>query len=205
VPPDFADFAEAPEPEAQVYSAIPVAPSFTGLTAVPYTKWYNVHERHSINEFKQEGVILLIIAVILSVHLWGTKANRSKAKLWISATAPVLQKEFSLVGFGKKPLTIEDAQGEGLARALVDNPEIQLLKETSLSEFKTYATGRTNVAFVDANIVLFKRYNPFIMLIDYAMGFVFDSIPVPTELMRVRIFLLYQLLRKFNFDKQLIR
>merc|ERR1711964_658049 len=103
---DFADFAGAPEPTPAAYSAASSPVSFMGASAaptgaaVPYTKWYNIHERHSLSDFKQEGVILAMIAVIVTVHMLGTSANRRKAKAWITAHATVLQKEFALVGFG---------------------------------------------------------------------------------------------------------
>jgi hypothetical protein len=191
---DFADFAEAADPSPPIFSAIPSSPEYTGPaatptgSAVPFTKWYNVHERHSIAEFGQEGVILLIIGVILSIHLWGTKTNRSKAKSWITAHAPALEKEFALVGFGKSAPSIADAEGQGLTRSLLDDANVELLKEKSLNEFKTYASGRANVAFLDANITLHKRYNPFGMLIDYALSFFFDSMPSPTEKLNAVIY-----------------
>jgi len=103
---DFADFAGAPEPEPAPLSPIPTKPSFTGVgslptgAAVPYTKWYNIHERYSLSDFKQEGVILGLILVIVIIHLIGTNTNRKKAKKWVAAHAPVLEKEFALVGFG---------------------------------------------------------------------------------------------------------
>merc|ERR1712000_208380 len=84
---DFADFAGAPEPTPAAYSAASSPVSFMGASAAPtgaavlYTKWYNIHERHSLSDFKQEGVILAMIAVIVTVHMLGTSANRRKAKL----------------------------------------------------------------------------------------------------------------------------
>lgn len=159
----------------------------TGASA-PYTKWYNIHERHSIGDFKQEGAIFLVILVILAVHLWGTKTNRAKAKAWAAAHTPALQKEFALVGFGTKALTIEDAEGQGLARSSLNNPDSQVLKEAALNEFKTYATGRSNVAFMDTRITLHKRYNPFMMAVDFVLSFFFDSMPNPTEKLEATIY-----------------
>jgi hypothetical protein len=189
---DFADFAEAPDQSPASFSAIPTTASYAGLTAlptggagVPYTKWYNVHERYSLSDFKQEGVILGFILVIVAIHLFGTTVNRKKAKSWINAHAPVLQKEFALVGFGgRKAPTAEDVESEGLAKALVNDtlelPE-DLLKEKSLQEFSTYATGRSNIAFLDSNLILLKRYSPLSMIFEYGLSLFFESMPAPVE------------------------
>lgn len=191
---DFADFAEAADPSPAFSSAIASAPSFTGLgafptgpNAVPFTKWYNVHERYSLSDFKQEGVILGLIVIIMTIHMFGTRLNRKKAKTWIAATAPVLQKEFALVGFGgRKSPTAEEVESEGLTKALAGStlelPE-ELMKEKSLHEFISYATGRQNVAFLDFSVSLFKRYSPLTTFFDFGASLFFDSIPAPVERM----------------------
>ena len=189
---DFADFAESPDPSPASFSAIPTTASYAGLTALPtsgptapYTKWYNVHERYSLSDFKQEGVILGFILVLVAIHLFGTSLNRKKAKSWINAYAPVLQKEFALVGFGgRKAPTADGVESEGLAKALVNDtlelPE-DLLKEKSLQEYSTYATGRTNIAFLDSNLTLLKRYSPISMVFEYGLSLFFESMSAPVE------------------------
>ena len=185
--PDFADFAGAPDPEPIPLTSTLSQPSFTGFSsfptgnAVPYTKWYNIHERYSLSDFKQEGVILVLISIIVIIHLIGTNSNRKRAKKWIAAHAPVLQKEFALVGFGgRKPTTAEDRESEGLANDTLELP-VDLLKEKSPQQFTTYATGRQNVAFLDVNLTLLKRYNPFSLIVEYGMSLFFESTPAPTE------------------------
>ncbi|RQM08514.1 hypothetical protein DH86_00000231 [Scytalidium sp. 3C] len=176
---NFADFADAPEP-----SPVDIAGDAAGTSAsaaaaaasptnspVPYTKWYNLHERYTLNDFQQEGIILVIIVFIVAVHLYGTGANRRKAKKLSTAITPVLQKEYASVGF-----SAQNTQG-------VDSQELakKLLKEKSPHQFTTYATGRQNVAFVDIHVNLVKRYNPFVVLMDHAMSLFFDSMPAPVE------------------------
>jgi hypothetical protein len=196
--PDFADFAGAPDPSPASFSAVSDTSGFTGfgsaptgVGAVPYTKWYNIHERHSLSDFKQEGVILVFIAIIVVVHLYGTSTNRKKAKAWISAHAAVLQKEFALVGFGGRGPTVDEVESEGLAKSLANDtlelPE-DLLKEKSPQEFATYATGRQNVAFLDANLTLLKRYNPLTLIAEWALSMFFDSIPAPFERMEAILY-----------------
>ncbi|KAG4432908.1 hypothetical protein IFR05_011601 [Cadophora sp. M221] len=181
---DFADFAGAPEPAPASFSAASSPVSFMGSgaaptgAAVPYTKWYNIHERHSLNEFKQEAVIIGLIAIIITVHMLGTGANRRKAKAWISAHASVLQKEFALVGFGgRKAPTADENENEATTLEL---PE-ELLKEKAPNEFSTYATGRQNVAFVDINLTLYKRYSPITMLFEFVFSLFFESLDAPGE------------------------
>lgn len=195
---DFADFAGVPDPSPASFSAVPSADSFSGAAAaptgrvVPYTKWYNIHERHSLSDFKQEGIILILIGVVLTIHLLGTRANRAKAKTWITAHAPALEKEFALVGFGgRKAPTADQVEGEGLLKSMADeslNRPVQLLKEKSLNEFTTYATGRQNIAFADINLILIKRYNPLSAIMETALSFFFESIPPTVEHMEAIIY-----------------
>lgn len=187
---DFADFAGAADPSPASYtsataSKVGLFAAPTSAGGVPYTKWYNVHERYSLSDFRQEGVILAFLMLIIAVHLYGTRTNRNKAKAWITAHAPILQREFAVVGFGgpRKP-TVDEIQSEGLAKTLaggqLENPE-KLLKEESPQKFSTYATGRQNVAFVDVSITLIKRYSPMSMIVEYGFSLFFDSFPVPSE------------------------
>jgi hypothetical protein len=175
--PDFADFAEAPDPSPASFSAASSAAGFggavpTSASTVPWTKWYNVHERHSLSDFKQEGIILGFLVTIIIVHLLGTGSNRKKAKSWISAHSPLLKKEFALVGFGG-PQTPSEQDSLVL-------PE-SLLKEKSPQEFTTYASGRQNVAFLDVNLTLHKRYSPITMVAEFVMSLFFESMPTPAE------------------------
>ncbi|PMD40860.1 DUF1682-domain-containing protein [Hyaloscypha variabilis F] len=195
---DFADFAGAPDPEPVALTSTASQPSFTGLAsfptgrAVPYTKWYNIHERYSLSDFKQEGVILSLIVVIVIIHLFGTNTNRKKAKKWVAAHAPVLQKEFALVGFGgRKAPTADQVESEGLAKSLANDTlelPVDLLKEKSPQEFTTYATGRQNVAFLDVNLNLLKRYSPLSMIAEYGMSLFFESMPAPVEQMEAILY-----------------
>ncbi|KAH7162537.1 hypothetical protein B0J13DRAFT_13096 [Dactylonectria estremocensis] len=167
---DFADFAEAPSPipvpepaDATITAASPA------VTAVPYTKWYNVHERHSLSEFRAEGIILAIASVIFFFHIIGARSNRSKAKSWIRANASALKSEFALVGFG------------GVATMDNDVKPDTLIKEKSLFEFASYATGRQNTAFVDIKLSLIKRFNPIVGVFETALGYFVESFPIPAD------------------------
>jgi hypothetical protein len=146
---------------------------------VPYTKWYRVWERTSLKDFTQEGFILGFIFLTILVHLWGTRVNKRRAKAWMSAHATILQKEFAVVGFDKVPKpTIDDAQAS-VQEELLD-PE-KLLKEKTAYEYETYATGRQNIAFLDAVVSLHKRYNPILLIVESVISFFFESIPSPKE------------------------
>ncbi|KAI1093319.1 DUF1682-domain-containing protein [Rostrohypoxylon terebratum] len=165
---DFADFADAPSPAPVPFESVAGGGATLGgpaPTSVPYTKWYNVHERYSLNDFRAEGVILAIIAVIFTLHFIGTKLNRAKSRAWIKAHAPVLTSEFAAVGFG---------------RTTEQDPE-KLLKAKSLFEYATYATGRQNVAFMDVKLTLKKRFNPVMTFLETALSFFFDSFGAPED------------------------
>lgn len=120
-------------------------------------------------------------------HVIGTRINRQKANAWIKFHAPAMRREFALVGFGgREALPSEDGATKSLGGS-ADLP-IQLLKEKSLNSFSTYATGRQNVAFMDVNLFLHKRYNPIYMAADQIMGFFIESMPAPTEKMEAVIY-----------------
>ncbi|KAI9808513.1 MAG: hypothetical protein M1827_007218 [Pycnora praestabilis] len=197
---DFADFAGAPDPSPasispltpSAASAQPAFPTVAGSTGIPYTKWYRIWERKSLSDFWQEGFILVFISIVMVIHLWGTRTNRRKAKTWFAAHAPILEKEFALIGFGgRKTPSFEDIQSSGLAKAIeadeLANPE-ELLKEKTAQEYITYASGRQNVAFVDIKLNLFKRYNPLTLVGEYVFSFFFDSIPKPVERMEATLY-----------------
>jgi hypothetical protein len=167
--PDFADYAGAPDPEpasltaATTFSAQSAAPT-ASVGQVPYTKWYNVHERVTLNDFKLEMYILPLLVLVVAVHVWGTRANRRKAQQWMRVHAPVLKQEFAQVGY---TTDVEDTD--------------EMLREKKAEEYMTYATGRQNVAFVDFKLTLAKRYNPLMRFGEIAIGVFFESMPAPEE------------------------
>ncbi|KAI1505529.1 DUF1682 domain protein [Biscogniauxia marginata] len=173
---DFADFAEAASPSPVPFEPVPGGAALGGPapTGLPYTRWYNIHERYSLSDFRAEGVILSAIAVIFTIHFVGTRLNRAKSKAWIKAHAPILTREFALVGFGGSP------QSE-------PQPE-KLLKEKSLFEYASYATGRQNVAFMDVKLSLIKRFNPFMTILESVLGFFFDSFSSPEDVVEATIY-----------------
>jgi hypothetical protein len=191
---DFADFAGAPDPSpAPLVGTISNPAGSTGVAtapSLPYTKWYRVWERTSRQDFMQEAVILPFILLVLIFHFWGTRRNRTKARAWAQAHAPILQSEFAVVGFGNtyQHATPEVAESTGLARATtmaaeseaMAKPEL-IFKEKTAQEYQTYATGRRNIAFLDVAIKLHKRYNPIVFGLDYILSLFFESFPVPVE------------------------
>ncbi|KAI1409537.1 DUF1682-domain-containing protein [Hypoxylon sp. FL1857] len=162
---DFADFADAPSPAPVPFETVPGGANLAAPTDRPYTKWYNIHERYSLSEFRAEGIILVVIVFIFTLHYVGTKLNRAKARAWIKAHAPVLTSEFAVVGFSGTP---------------EQDPE-KLLKAKSLFEYATYATGRQNVAFMDVKLSLKKRFNPVMTFLETALSFFFDSFGAPED------------------------
>ncbi|KAK2935686.1 hypothetical protein FoTM2_003629 [Fusarium oxysporum f. sp. vasinfectum] len=156
---DFADFAEAPNPAPEAATQDATAGSAAAAaTAVPYTKWYNVHERHSLSEFRLEGIILLI----------------SRPRPGFALTPPLLQKEYALVGFGGVPT--------------LDNQDVNpdtLIKEKSLFEFATYATGRQNTAFTDFKLTLTKKFNPIVNGFEHVASFFVETVDAPKDAVEV--------------------
>lgn len=120
----------------------------------------------------------LIIAIL--VHLWGTRANKTKTKTWIVAHKPALAAEFAHVGFGRP-----DRSGEMNADEL--EPEA-LLKGKTAQEFHTYASGRQNAAFVDVKLSMLKRYNPIIWGGEFILSILLDSVAPPKECMDAALY-----------------
>lgn len=98
------------------------------------------------------------------------------------------------MGFGggkKEGPSADEVQAQGLAKALVESEggggakDEGFMKERSAMEFATYATGRQNVAFTDGKLMLFKRYNPATLVVEAALGFLFESMPAPKENMQL--------------------
>jgi len=135
-----------------------------------------------LSEFKAEGLILGFVAVFLLVHLFGARLNRNKAKKWMRAHAAPLASEFATVGFKGVPLPTLEKNGEDLVKQVEDSDlSKSALKESSLFEFTTYATGRANVAFVDVKLTLKKRFNPLIVISEYVLGFFMESLGQPED------------------------
>jgi hypothetical protein len=181
----FADFAGAADPSpASISPVTPVISTTpTGATSgrpYTYTKWYRVWERTSPKDFMTEAFVIPFILVIVLIHLWGTRKNRRKAKGWMQAHAQPLQSEFAVIGYGGRRMpSLDDVQSSGLLQALNSNdlniPE-QLMKQKSVQEFSTYATGRQNVAFVDVKLSMYKRYNPLLLGSEWLISQLFDSV-----------------------------
>jgi hypothetical protein len=128
---------------------------------------------------------------VLVLHLFGARLNRSKARKWAAAHAPALADQFAVVGFEGVPPTLADRSGEDLLRALAAaNAERgeSILREKSLFEFGTYATGRQNVAFVDVKLTLAKRFNPLITLVEAVFGFFWDSFEGPADALQATLY-----------------
>lgn len=139
--------------------------------------WYAVWERHSPSEFKTEGYILLLIAVVVAVHLWGSRRNRNIAKGFIASIAPVLTKEFAVVGFTNTPNTVPTDKFD-LNAAVRSNTN---------TEFVSYATGRQNIATMHTAINLQRRNNPITWAVEAFLSFVIDSVAPPADTITVTI------------------
>ncbi|RMZ30321.1 hypothetical protein D0859_05564 [Hortaea werneckii] len=193
---DFADFATAASPVAPSHAASAASSAaatpgsstaYLTSTGRPYTKWYRVWERVTIADFFQELFILPVLLVVILAHLWGTRANRHRAKEWAAAHLPMLESEFASIGFSgsrtsPKP---DDADGNGLAKAMVGTTDVpaDMLREKSKSEYVTYCTGRQNVACMDIKLSLYPRFNPFRWFGESILSFFVDSVPAPVERM----------------------
>lgn len=127
-------------------------------------------ERTTLDDFKLELYILPFIFVVVAVHLWGTRRNRSKATHWAKTHAPILQNEFAQVGYVRP-------QSGAQEELNLDN----LLKQKKPDEYATYATGRQNVAFVDFKLTLAKRFNPLLRIGEFFLSLFFESMPAPSE------------------------
>lgn len=112
-------------------------------------------------------VILPLILIIVLVNLWGTKANRQRAKQWMAMHLPMLESEFAQVGYG----------GERQSAKVPDN----MFKEKSKCEFDSFCTGRQNIAWLEIKLSLAKRYNPALWFGETIASFFFESIPAPVE------------------------
>ena len=89
------------------------------------------------------------------------------------------------MGFaGRKSVTLDEVQSSGLAKAMNEENAVvfdDIVREKTAQEFVTYATGRQNVAFLDVKLLLFKRYNPLTLILEFLMSFFLDSVRPPVE------------------------
>lgn len=177
-----------PEPFVPVAGGANLGPDAPLPTGVPYTKWYRLDERYTLNDFKSEGVILACIVFIFALHIIGSRMNRNKAKKWISAHSRTLASEFALVGFGDRANSA-NSQGDAADGAPADlaDPE-KALKEKSLFEFATYATGRQNVAFMDTKLTMIRRFNPLMSIIEAGLSLFFDGYNMPQDFLETTIY-----------------
>lgn len=166
-------------------TAQPAVPTSTSASDIIYTKWYRVWERASPKDFTQEAIVLPFILIVIALHVWGRRKNKRKAKAWLTAYGPALEQEFAVVGFaGRKSVTLDEVQSSGLAKAMNEDNTVvfdEIVREKTAQEFITYATGRQNVAFLDVKLLLFKRYNPLTLILEFLMGFFLDSVRPPVE------------------------
>jgi len=136
----------------------------------------------------QELIIIPLLLITVLINYVGSQMNKSRVRTWAATYLPLLEAEFASVGFPASPgsgamrvqglsTAIEEATKKG-----GDVPET-LLRQKKKNEFYTYATGRQNVAWLDVQLTLYKRYNPFIWALETALAFVIDSIPAPEEKM----------------------
>lgn len=194
---DFADFAAAPDPSP---ASIPLSPADTAaavptaapqLGQVPYTKWYRVWERTQPSDFYAEMIVIPFIIVAIIVHFWGVSTNRRKARKWMAVHAPVLESEFALVGFHRRPKVEDVAQGnllEAANRMTADGLPDDLIKEKTAWEYETYASGRQNVAFADFKVIMKRRMNPFITIAEDITGMFFESVKPKGERMEAVVY-----------------
>lgn len=189
---DFADFATAASPSAPVHAASSVftdaaqtaaaktplsffgGPSYS-TAGRKYTKWYRIWERTTIQDFYVEAFVIPILLVVVLIHVLGSRANRDRAKKWAGTYLPILNSEFSQVGYS-------DTSSEDDKATTVPNT---LFREHGKNVFTTYATGRQNIAFVDIKLTLYKRYNPLAWLAELILSFLFDSFVTPSERVEV--------------------
>ncbi|KAI9667155.1 MAG: hypothetical protein M1831_001332 [Alyxoria varia] len=184
---DFADFAGAPDPspvaaspsivsEASTLSQSAIPTDFASIPIAnrPYTKWYRVWERVTLDDFKAELYILPFILAVVAIHLFGTRRNKQKAKSWINIHGPILEQEYAMIGFAPQG---QRSMSEGTLQPM------DVMREKTVTEYATYATGRLNVAFTDIKLTLKKRHNPMGMFGEEAIGLFIESQPAPRERM----------------------
>jgi Protein of unknown function (DUF1682) len=183
--PDFADFASAPSPAPvsipSADSSLPAQPTELRGGPRPYTKWYRVWERTQPSDFMSELTLFPFLILVIAVHIWGTRTNRKRSKKWIAAHAPVLSSEFALVGYGRKSAQIDE-------NTTADNLPEDLLMEKSTQDYRSYATGRQNIAWVDLKLQLLRLSNPAVMGAEWLLSLFFDSFAPPRQKLETIIY-----------------
>ena len=114
--------------------------------------------------------------MLVSVHFWGTRINRRKARAWASAHKATLESEYALIGFERLPkFGGTDTAGQG------PNDPMSIIKQKTAIEYTTYASGRQNVAFTDFKLNLKRRHNPPALIGEETLGLFFESQQAPAE------------------------
>jgi hypothetical protein len=181
-PADFADYAGAPEPVPAAITSFTTGASQAAPTGVlgggdrPYTAWYRVWERTTMDDFKLEMYVLPFLVLLVAFHVWGTQRNRNKARSWMKAHAPVLTQEFVQVGYTRPEAEQDPTNSDAM------------LKQKKADEYQTYATGRQNIGCVDFKLSLAKAYNPVLRLGEYVLPLFFESMPPPVERMEATLY-----------------
>ena len=161
---------------------------------VVYTKWYRVWERSEPSDFYLEMILIPVILLALLVHFWGSKKNQKKAQKWIAKHHPVLDSEFALVGYHRTPKAeaTTSAQDPALLekanKNTIDDLPDDVLKEMTAWEYQTYASGRQNVAFLDVKVILKRRMNPLIGVMEEVTGMFFESVKPKAERMEAVLY-----------------
>lgn len=76
----------------------------------------------------------------------------------------------------------------GTDRRRVHTSHETLIQEKSLYEYSTYATGRQNVAFIDVNLTLAKRFNLIMHVLETGASFVSDMFGAPEDTVDIIIY-----------------
>jgi hypothetical protein len=136
----------------------------------------------TLADFYQELFIIPILVLIVGINIWGSRANRSRAKQWAASHLPLLESEFASVGFdGRKGVKLSEGKVAGSAVSGSTDVPDDIIKEKSKDTYITYATGRQNIAWLDVKITLWPRYNPFKGLAELVLSFFFDTVAPPAE------------------------
>lgn len=138
-------------------------------------------ERSQLSDFQSEAILFPFLVLIIVLHIWGTRTNRGKSKKWMAAHAPALNSEFALVGYGEKPAHVEES-------FTADSLPEDIIMEKSVHEFRSYATGRQNIAWMDMKLQLLKLSNPALMGGEWLLSLFMESFPPPTQIMDTVIY-----------------
>jgi len=151
-----------------------------------------VWERVTLADFYQELFLVPILLLVIALNLWGSRANRHRAKQWAATHLPLLESEFASIGFSGRAgrhnsPKLDDSQTGSTLAGSTDVPD-DMLREKSKGEYITYATGRQNVAWLDVKVTLYPRYNPFKWIGELALSFFFDTMTAPAERVEATVY-----------------